>query len=149
MHKRTFQIIKNLGFNDDIINNIKQNTQSLNRKTISKLKKLGIPDAAIKQIKFLEDYPHNYIKNTSNQDLIKTLAKKCKRSLDSFSKKNTPACIVFKNNDWIIYSPQYNKAIENLYKICKPYFDEWCIYDIEATFIFDGSSTWKILTNKK
>ena len=48
MHKRTSNIFKNLGFGDEVISNIQKTTSKakipFNRRMISSLKKLGIPE---------------------------------------------------------------------------------------------------------
>ncbi|MHA1974471.1 MAG: hypothetical protein ACTSW1_15845 [Candidatus Hodarchaeales archaeon] len=146
MHERSYQIIKNLGYDDKIIAQLKKRKGS-SRKTFAFLKGLGIPSLAIKQIKFLEDYPTKNLTNKDNKELIELLIKKCRRSLDAFANKKIEARIVFEDGDWTIYSDDYNQSIEKLHRICKPHFDEWCA--IEVTFSFDGSNSWKVITKKE
>lgn len=148
MHNRTYEIIKNLGYDEKVLEKTKRKS-GFNRKTLAQLKKLGLPELALKQIKFFENYPTKKLSNKTNKELIQSLIKKCKRSLDAFANKNIEAKIVFEDNDWTFYSSVYNKAISKLYVICKPYFDEWSEFDIEVTFLFDGSSSWKVITTKE
>ena len=148
MHERSYLIIKNLGYDDEVIEQLKKKSGS-SRKTFEFLKKLGIPGLAIKQIKFLEDYPSKKLDNKNNKELIELLIKKCRRSLDSFANKEIEARIVFVDGDWTIYSSDYNKDIEKLHRVCKPHFDEWSVLDIEVTFSFDGSNAWKVITQKE
>ena len=148
MHERSYQIIKNLGYNDNIIAQLKKKNSS-SRKTFEFLKELGIPNLAIKQIKFLEDYPAKNLENKDNKELIELLIKKCRRSLDAFANKEIEARIVFEDGAWTIYSSDYNKSVEKLHRVCKPHFDEWSGLDVEVTFFFDGSNSWKVITKKE
>lgn len=148
MHERSYQIIKNLGYSDKIITQLKKKNGS-SRKTFTFLKNLGIPDLAIKQIKFLENYPIKSLEGKSNKELIELLIKKCKRSLDAFANKGIEARVVFTEGDWTLYSPDYNKSVEKLHRVCKPYFDEWSASNVEVTFSFDGSNSWKVITKKE
>jgi hypothetical protein len=148
MHERSYQIIKNLGYSDKIITQLKKKNGS-SRKTFTFLKNLGVPELAIRQIKFLENYPTKKLDNKDNKELIELLIKKCKRSLDAFANKEIEAQIVFSDGNWTIYSDDYNKSVEKLHRICKPYFDEWSGFKIEVTFSFDGSNSWKVITKKE
>jgi len=152
MHKRTSSIFKNLGFGDEAISKIQKAVSKaktpFNRRLISSLKKLGLPESAIKQIKFLED-PSLDEEIKSNKELITLLVKKLRRSFDAFTNKEVKAIIVFANQDWAIYAEEYCKEIQHLHEICKPYFDEWCLKNLEVKFEFDGTSTWKIIAPKK
>jgi hypothetical protein len=148
MHKRTYQIIENLGYDDKVLGQVKKKTK-VTRKTLAYLKGLGLPELALKQIKFLEGYPAKKLLDKSNKELIETLVKKCRRSLDAFANKKIAAKIVFKDHEWTIYSASYPKTIEKLHTVCKPYFDEWSEASIEVTFVFDGSNSWKIVTKKE
>lgn len=145
MHKRTQQILKNLGYEDKILNQKKK----FNRKTLGFLKSLGVPPLAIQQIKFLESPPTQNLAGKPNKELIELLIKKCKRSLDAFANKGCTAKIIFENKDWTLFSNEYNKTIEKLLIVCKPYFDEWSDAGVEVIFQFDDSNTWKIMTNKE
>ena len=148
MHKRTHQIIKNLGYDEKIIGQV-QKKKKINRKTLAYLKDLGLPSMAIKQIKFLENYPAKSLLNKPNKELIESLVKKCRRSLDAFANKGLSAKIVFEEGSWAIYSDDYSKPVEKLHIVCKPYFDEWSAAKTEVTFVFDGSDSWKIVTKKE
>jgi hypothetical protein len=148
MHERTHQIIKNLGYDDKIINLLKKK-KAITRKTLTYLKDLGIPELALKQIKFLENYPQKKLVGKPNKELIELLVKKCRRSLDAFSNRRIEAKIIFKDKSWTIYSSGYPKSVEKLHIVCKPYFDEWSEAGIEVAFVFDGSSSWKIVTEKE
>ena len=148
MHKRTTEIIKNLGYDEKIINQV-QKKKNLNRKTLAYLKKLGVPSMALKQIKFLEDYSTNSFPEKTNKELIELLIKKCRRSFDAFSNKGNTAKIILKDGDWVILSNEYSKALEKLHIVCKPYFDTWSKANAEVSFVFDGSNSWKIITQKE
>lgn len=140
MHKKTHAIIKNLGYSDDVVKEFKiKDPKILN----SSLKKLGMPETAVKQIKILENLEDLNTGVVSN--LIENLIKHCRRSLDAFAQKNIAAKIVFKNNNWTIYSEKYNKAIQKLQEVCKMHFDELSSKNLEVTLIFDGTSTWKAI----
>lgn len=153
MHKRTNKIFKNLGFDDEVISNIQRTTSKaktpFNRRMISSLKKLGLPESALKQIKFLEDLSIDEETEISNKDLIAILIKKLRRSFDAFSNKGVKAIIIFADQDWTIYAEDYGREIQHLHEICKPYFDEWCLKNLEVKFEFDGTSTWRIIAPKK
>lgn len=148
MHERSYLIIKNLGYSDKIITQLKKRNGS-SRKTFTFLKDLGVPDLAIKQIKFLENYPTKNLAGKTNKELIELLIKKCKRSLDAFANKSVEARIVFTDDDWTIFSGDYDKSVEKLHRVCKPYFDEWSALGVEVTFSFDGTSSWKVITKKE
>lgn len=144
MHKRTSNIIENLGYSEDIIKTLKNEAKNSDLKSFYvSLKKLGLPENAIRQIK---DFESLDIKNEklSNKNLIKELLKRCKRSLDAFAQKNIPARIIFKNKNWTIYSGEYNKIIQKLHEACKHNFDDLSIQGLEINIAFDGSTTWKI-----
>jgi hypothetical protein len=149
MHKKTYSIIKNLGFSDEVIKSIKLKQKNTKRKLISSLKNLGVPDSALKQIKLLEKFPVKKPSECTNADLIKSLVKRCKRSLDAFANKGVRAKIVFSDNSWTIYSSDYSKEIEKLHSVCKNYFDEWSARGMTASFYFDSTSSWKIIVAKK
>jgi hypothetical protein len=148
MHERSYQIIRNLGYSDKIITQLKKRKGS-SRKTFTFLKGLGIPDLAIKQIKFLENYPEKNLEGKDNKELIELLIKKCKRSLDAFANKGIEARIVFTDRDWTIFGSDYNKSMEKLHRVCKPHFDEWSGFGVEVTFSFDGTNSWKVITKKE
>ena len=119
------------------------------KKTFDYLKTLGLPELALKQIKYFEDYPKKKLDLKSNKELIEGLIKKCRRSLDAFANKGIKACIVFTEGSWTIYSEEYCKYIEKLHVVCKPYFDEWAAAKVEVSFVFEGSDSWKIVTSKE
>ena len=152
MHKKTRDIIENLGFGDEVVELLRKQPEdkALSRRTLTKLKELGLPKLALDQIKLLES---SNISSASaaanNKELLEGLLRKCKRSLDAFANKNVAARIVFSSNTWTIYSEEYNRDIEKLHKVCKIYFDEWSSHGLKATLIFDGSSTWKVSTDKE
>jgi len=154
MHKKTSSIFKNLGFGDEAISNIQKVASKaktpFNRRMISSLKKLGLPDSALKQIKFLEDLSLDEEEpEISNKELISLLIKKLRRSFDSFANKEIKAIIIFADQNWTIYAEEYGKEIQHLHEICKPHFDEWCLKNLEVKFEFNGTSTWKIIAPKK
>jgi len=153
MHKRTNSIFRNLGFGDEAISNIRKAASKakipFNRRMMSSLKKLGLPESALKQIKFLEDLSLDEEIEISNKELISFLVKKLRRSFDAFSNKEIKTVIVFADQNWTIYAEEYGKEIQHLHEICKPYFDEWCLKNLEVKFEFDGTSTWKIIAPKK
>lgn len=148
MHKRTREILSNLGYDEKILNQVKKK-KKISRKTLSYLKNLGLPSSALKQIKFLENYPSKRLESKNNKELIEALVKKCRRSLDSFANKGVLAKIVFSEGDWTLYASEYSKAIEKLHTVCKPHFDEWSEANVEVTFVFDGSDSWKVVTKKE
>lgn len=148
MHKKTANIIENLGYDEEVVKHLKNVTKNSDAKSFfASLKKLGLPDDAIRQIKNFEDL--NIIKkpSLSNKNLIQELLKKCKRSLDAFAQKNTAMRIIFKNHNWTIYSEEYNKSIQKLHETCKHHFDDFSFQNLEATIIFDGSTTWRIISS--
>ena len=146
MHSRSYEIVENLGHDKKILDNKKK---TLNRKVLSNLKKLGIPDSAIKQIKFLENYPSSKLDTKTNKQLIESLIKKCRRSFDAFANKGGEAKIVFEEGDWTLYVTEYDKYVEKLHTVCKPYFDEWSSCELEVSFLFDGTDSWKVITTKE
>lgn len=146
MHKRTSNIIENLGYDEAVIKNLRNETKNSDPKSFYlSLKKLGIPEYAIKQIKDFESLDDKQINKSSNKDLIRELLKRCKRSLDAFAQKNSPTRIIFKNKNWTIYSEEYNKSVQKLHEACKHNFDDLSIQGLETIIIFDGSTTWKII----
>jgi len=153
MHKRTTDIFKNLGFGDETIANIEKTASKaktpFNRRMMSSLKKMGMPDTALKQIKYLEEPILDEDTEHTNKELISLLVKKLRRSFDAFANKDVKAMIIFSEQDWTIYAEEYSREIQHLHEICKPYFDEWCLKNIEVKFEFDGTSTWKIIAPKK
>jgi len=152
MHEKTRSIIKNLGFSDEILQTVDKQTAKapINRRTLTTLKRLGIPKSALDQIKYLEsDGDTAAEKATTHKELLEALIRKCRRSFDAFANKGIEARIVFSNDDWTIFSETYNRGIEKLHKVCKIYFDEWATHSLNAIFIFDGSSAWKVSTDKE
>lgn len=151
MHERTVTIMRNLGFDEEILKPlVKQNSQlEISKKSLRALRRLGLPKSALDQIKFLESSTEKQdLSKTSHKDLIGNLVKKCKRTFDAFALRQIPARIVIEDNEWNIYSETYNREIEKLHKICKPYFDDFSINNLKVTFAFDGTPTWKIITDK-
>ena len=129
---------------------IRKQTKSspINRRAVSALSKLGIPRTALKQIKALERGNSNLL-GKPNKKILEHLIKKCRRSLDSFSHKGVEAKIVFSSKSWNIYSELYDKDIEKLQSICKPYFDDCAKCGLKAILSFDGTQFWKVTTDKK
>jgi hypothetical protein len=148
MHKRTHQILKNLGYSDELVEQLNKRAR-LSKKTLLFLRKLGLPPLAIKQIKFLENYQNKKLDTKTNKELIEGLIKKCRRSLDAFANKNVKSRIVFKEGNWTLFAEDYSKPVEKLMRICKPHFDEYSDSNLEVTFFFDGTPSWKVMTNKK
>jgi hypothetical protein len=147
MHKKTFSIIKNLGYDEEVVKDLKSEGKDLNPKLLSaSLKKIGLPDIAIKQIKILEDLNNAVDVKRPNKSLIEELSKRCRRSFDAFAQKNIAAKIIFKNSNWTIYSEIYNKHIQKLHEIYKMYFDELAISGLDASLVFDGSPVWRLET---
>lgn len=141
MHKRTTTIIKNLGIDTEILDS------NFSKKTLLKLKKLGLPEEAIKQIKFFENYPESVNKPESlktNEQLLNSLIKKCKRSFVAFSKKQITLKVLFMNNTWTLFVEVYNKQVEKFHVVCKPYFDEWANKGLKAILIFKGDGKWSL-----
>ena len=150
MHKKTQDIITNLGFGDVVVRAIRKQTKSapINRRAVSALRQLGIPKTALRQIKALEK-GNSVLLGKSNKEILEHLIKKCRRSLDAFSHKKVEAKIVFHCKSWTIYSEIYDKDIEKLQKICKPYFDECSKCGLKAILSFDGTQFWQVTTDKK
>lgn len=151
MHKKSQTIIKNLGFGKEVIETLKKQKPDapLSRRSLTKLKKFGLPKSAIDQIKFLETEASPVGDAATNKELLESLIKKCRRSFDAFANKQVAARIIFGKDTWTLYSEEYNRAIEKLHKVCKVYFDIWAEHGLDATLIFDGSSTWKVMTDKE
>lgn len=146
MHKKTHSILRNLGVNDDALK--KMGNEVLDRESLLKLKNLKLPSSAISQIKQYENYPARNVKGNNSISLIESLLKKCKRSLDAFAKKKIKLQIAFKDGDWTIYGEEYNKAIQKLHEVCKPYFDAWSSKGLRAIIVFDGTIKWKAKASK-
>jgi hypothetical protein len=145
MHKKTLNIIKNLGYDDEVVKDLKTEAKDTDPKLLNgSLKKLGLPETAIKQIRVLEDLDKTVKVKKPNKSLIEELNKRCRRSIDAFAQKNIAARIIFKNGSWTIYSETYNKPIQKLHETCKIYFDELAISGLDATLVFDGSPTWRL-----
>ena len=147
MHKKTQDIIANLGFSDTVISALKKQA-SINSRAVSALRKLGIPRTALKQIKALEK-GNSALFGKPNKKILEYLIKKCRRSLDAFSHKGVESKIVFYNRSWTVYSELYDKDIEKLHSVCKPYFDECAACGLRAILSFDGTQFWKVTTDKK
>ena len=150
MHKKTEDIITNLGFGDIVVKAIRKQTKSspINRRAVSALKQLGMPRTALKQIKALEK-GDSALLGKPNKEILEHLIKKSRRSLDSFSHKGVEAKVVFNAKSWTIYSEIYDKDIEKLQSICKLYFDECAKCGLKAILSFDGTQFWKVTTDKK
>jgi len=134
----------NLGYGEDVIKTFKKEEKDP-RAFFASLRKLGLPENAIKQIKDYEDLDLNLKDNLSNKDLIRELLKRCRRSLDAFAQKNNPARIIFKNRDWTIFGEEYSKPIQKLHETCKHHFDGFAFRNLDVTLVFDGSTTWRII----
>jgi len=142
--KKTYRIIRNLGFNEPDITSLRE-IKSLDKKTLSFFKKLNLPGEAIKQIKDTENYSIAKIDNLSNEELKHLLVKKCKRSFDAFARKKIKAVVIFKENEsWILYSAAYDKYIQNFHMICKSRFDELESLNLSANVLFNGTEKWLI-----
>ena len=145
MHKKTFNIIKNLGYDEEVVKDLKSEGKDLNPKLLNaSLKRMGLPDIAIKQIKILEDLNNTVDVKQPNKNLIEELNKRCRRSMDAFAQKNIATKIIFKKGTWTIYSETYNKYIQRLHETNKMIFDELAASGLDATLVFDGSSVWKL-----
>jgi len=162
MQKKSVEILKNLGFSDEAINDLKK--EKIVRNTLGSLKDLGVPALAIKQIKFIEapkaattgSPARPKTKVTSNQNLISRLQTKFKKVFDTFAKKHVKTVIVFNhklrspsgdfddNDRWKIYAVDYAKPIQKLHETCKQEFDELAELGLVAFVIFDGTSQWTI-----
>lgn len=157
MQKESHQIMQNLGYTEEMILTIEKETKTktgnFGVKLSNILKKLGTPDGAIKQIKIIEAYAkrkkYSKQKRRKNKELIETLIKKCKRTLEAFAKKGVQARIVFSRRQWVIEAPEYHPAIQHLHDVCKFYFDEWAEKGINATFHFSGMNTWQVITKRE
>ena len=152
MHERTVSIMRNLGFDEEILKALAKPdaTLELSRKTLRALRRLGVPKSALDQIKFLESPEEkNNISGLTQKELTEALLKKCKRTFDAFAARLIPAKIIFQDNEWNIFSESYVKEIEKLHRVCKPYFDDFAQQNLKATFWFDGSLTWKIIADKE
>jgi len=150
MHKKTSEIIKNLGFTQRILDEIKEKLKNpVTKKTLNYFTDLGVPKLALKQIKYFEETPEPEKPKQSNKELIETLVKKCRRSFNAFAKKQVKAKIVFKNNKWLLYSTSYNKNIQRLHEVCKIHFDDWADQGVVVSFTFNGTTSWKISALKK
>lgn len=146
MHKKSLSIISNLGYSEDVVKSFKKDIKTSEAKSLfATLRKLGLPEDAIKQIKDYEDLGSNLKESLSNKDLIKELLKRCRRSLDAFAQKNNSARIIFKNKNWTIFGEEYSKAIQKLHETCKYHFDNFAIHNLDVTLVFDGSTTWRII----
>lgn len=162
MQKKSVEILKNLGFSDESINDLKK--EKIIRNTLGSLKDLGVPALAIKQIKFIEspkdtsELSRPKTKATSNQNLMLRLQTKLKRTFDTFAKKHIKMVIVFNyplkktsfdidalNDDkWKIYAVDYVKPIQKLHETCKQEFDELAELGLLAFVVFDGTSQWVV-----
>jgi hypothetical protein len=139
MHTRTRTIAENLSINPTEIGALYGTDQSLNTKAIKNLENLGVPEAAIEQIKFFEMLSADLEQEYSKDGWIAWLLRKTKKSLNAIMKKKVPLKIVFKNADWNIYAETYTKNILQLHKACKPYFDEFSSKDITLMIDLTGN----------
>jgi len=144
MHKKSLNIITNLGYSEEVIKNFKKDSKNDGKSLTNSLRKLGLPENAIQQIKDYEisEAPS---KGLTNKDLIKSLLKRFRRSLDSFAQRGSVARIIFRNKNWIIFAEQYDKSIQKLHEVCKFHFDQFASNNLEVTLVFDGSTTWRII----
>lgn len=147
-HSRTLEIIKNLGCNDDIIQTLTHLEKSGKKRSgISLLKKLGFPESALDQIRILESEPEPEKLGNTNQELLSSLLKKCKRSFDAFAKKGVRAKLQFKKskNQKIVWTldTKYDLTVKKFYETNKKWFDKWANQGLIATILFDGTS-WTI-----
>jgi hypothetical protein len=139
MHTRTRTIAENLSINSNEIGDLYGKDRSLNIKAIKNLENLGIPGAAIEQIKFFEMLSADLEQEYSKDEWIAWLLRKTKKSLNAIMKKKVPLKIVFKNVNWNIYSETYTKNILQLHKACKCYFDEFASKDITLMIDLTGN----------
>lgn len=139
MHTRTRTIAENLSISVTEIGTLYSPDRSLNTEAIKNLENLGIPDAAIEQIKFFEMLSADLEQEYSKDGWIAWLLRKTKKSLNAIMKKKTPIKIVFKNADWNIYSETYTRSVLQLHKACKPYFDEFSSKDITLLIDLTGN----------
>jgi len=139
MHTRTRTIAENLSISATEIGALYGPDRSLNTKAIKNLENLGLPEAAIEQIKFFEMLSADLEKKYTKDEWIAWLLRKTKKSLNAIMKKKTPLKIIFKNIDWNIYSETYTRSILQLHKACKPYFDEFASKDITLLIDLTGN----------
>jgi hypothetical protein len=151
MHKKSINILRGLGFGPSVVSDLEQLSSTNSKKEILRLlKTLKLPIAAAKQIKKIEGFtPSSSISGATNSELLESLLKKCKRSFDAFAKKETSAQIVFVDNNWTLYSEEFDSNICKLHKVCKPHFDIWANEGLQTSIIFDGTSKWKTKTKNK
>jgi len=149
MDKKTLKIIQNLGYTEDLIKNLRKEISggSINKKAITLLEEIGTPEAAINQIKNIELKVSE--KSSTNKELIESLLKKCRRSLDAFARKAVPARIIFRNKGWVIEAEALHPAIKKLHSTCHKYFDAWAAKGLAVVFQFDSTANWIIITKKK
>jgi len=139
MHTRTRTIVENLSIDIKEVDILYGPDRVLNTRTIKNLEKLGLPDTAIEQIKLFEMLSSDLEKTYSKDEWIAWLLRRTKKSLVALMKKKTPLKIVFKNEDWNIYSETYTKSVLQLHKTCKPYFDEFASKNITLMLDLTGN----------
>lgn len=153
MQKKSVEILKNLGFPDESINELKK--EKIVRNTLVWLKDLGLPPLAIKQIKFFESAKDSAATATkskskakkpkiTNEDLLSQLSTKLKKNFDSFAKKGLRAVVVFNHHQleeekWKIYAAEYSKPIQKFHETCKYQFDEFAEQGLIGFVVFDGT----------
>lgn len=154
MHKKTLVIIKNLGFTEQLVQDIKQESKttggSINRKIIKLLKEAGTPETAIDQIRSLElkKKGPGRAKKT-NKELIESLIGKCKRSFNSFAKKGIQATFIFKNKKWGVQADLDDETVVSFIKSCQKYFNYYALKGVDVTIKFTGTPEWGVHTKKQ
>jgi hypothetical protein len=139
MHTRTRTIAENLAFDAKEINALYSSDRSLDARAIKNLENLGLPDTAIEQIKFFEMLASDLEKSYSKDEWIAWLLRRTKKSLTAFMKKKTPLKIIFKGDNWNMFSETYSKSVLQLHKTCKPYFDEFAAKNITLLIDLTGN----------
>lgn len=153
MHKKTYEIMKNLGYPQTLIEVVETGIAEVKEKEQfldTWFTTMGTPEMAIAQIKTLE-IKKSKVKEPeiNNKELITSLVKKCKRSLDALARKGIVAKILFHGKKWKIESETYHPGIKQLYNACHKHFDTWAKQGTRVIFEFDGTTNWYIITAKK
>lgn len=104
MQKQTIEILNNLGFDEDFIKKIEQESGAVgtvSRKVTSLLRETGIPVTALKQIKDIEravKTPQN--KKRTNKQLIEELLDVCGEGLNEIAGTGVVGILIFENKKW-------------------------------------------------
>jgi hypothetical protein len=152
MHKKTLLIIKNLGFTEDLVETIKEESKisggSINRKIINWLKDAGTPDGALNQIRSLELKSPTKNKKT-NKQLIQNLITKCKKIFYDFAKTGLKATFIFRNGRWGVQANVKDATVTAIVKACEQYFNFYASKKINVVIRFTGSPEWEVETKKQ